>query len=104
MWCCKGITAHGDGPDCDAEVACPDKHFGALWAGYKYEDADALALAAEGFMNLHQWDYYTEEGTLRPDAARAEGLIDAVLERAPSNALAHHLRIHIAEPARPGHA
>ena len=55
-------------------------------------------------MNLHQWDYYTAEGTLRPDAARAEALIDAVLERAPSHALAHHLRIHIAEPARPGHA
>ena len=55
-------------------------------------------------MNLHQWDYYTEEGTLRPDAARAEGLIDATLALAPSHALAHHLRIHIAEPARPGHA
>ena len=55
-------------------------------------------------MNLHQWDYYTAEGMLLPDAARAEGLIDAVLALAPAHGLAHHLRIHIAEPSPPGHA
>jgi hypothetical protein len=68
-----------------------------------YGDADALALAAEGFMNLRQWNYYDKaSGELQPEAARAEQLIRAALEQAPAHALAHHLHIHIAEGGRPG--
>ena len=72
-------------------------------AGREHGDADALALAAEAFMNLRQWDYYERAtGELRAEAARAEQLIQATLALAPRHALAHHLHIHIAEGGHPG--
>lgn len=71
-----------------------------LRAGTKYADTNAKALAAEGYMTLHQWDYYDGEGRLKPHAEVAERLLREVLKEDPQNSLAHHLHIHVAETAR----
>ncbi|GBF99344.1 hypothetical protein Rsub_11756 [Raphidocelis subcapitata] len=64
-------------------------------------DPDLFALAAEAFMNLRPWDYYTGDGTLRPDAARAEALLRRALALDARHPLALHLHIHVAEAAAP---
>lgn len=54
-------------------------------------------MAAEAMMNLNPWEYYLPNGSMKPSALRAEGLIDAALALDPSNPLANHLSIHLTE-------
>lgn len=61
------------------------------------QDTTALVLAAEAYMNLSPWDYYTAEGDLRPNARVAEHLLLQALKINPSHVFALHLHIHIAE-------
>ena len=60
------------------------------------------ALAASAYLDLTPWDYYTPDGELRPAAATAEALIHKVLGLEPTNPLALHLHIHLAEAGAPG--
>lgn len=46
-------------------------------------------------------DYYTAEGALRPEAARAEELLRRALAIDSRHPLALHLHIHVAEAAAP---
>ncbi|WIA40430.1 hypothetical protein OEZ86_013787 [Tetradesmus obliquus] len=65
------------------------------------QDADAFAWAAEAYMNLTPWDYYAEDGSLRPTAATAEALLLQALKLQPHHLHALHLHIHIAEAGQP---
>ncbi|KAI8463443.1 MAG: hypothetical protein J3K34DRAFT_526977 [Monoraphidium minutum] len=64
-------------------------------------DADVFALAAEAFLNLRPWDYYTPLGNLRPEASRAEALLRRALALDSRHPLALHLHIHVAEAGAP---
>eukprot|EP00878_Enallax_costatus_P014401 GHUV01015061.1.p1 GENE.GHUV01015061.1~~GHUV01015061.1.p1 ORF type:complete len:401 (+),score=88.02 GHUV01015061.1:159-1361(+) len=65
------------------------------------QDVDAYALAAEAFMNLSPWDYYNQDGSLKPTAATAEQLIRKALAINPKHPHALHLHIHLAEAGSP---
>lgn len=65
------------------------------------QDPDAYALAAEAFMNLSPWDYYNQDGSMRPTAATAEQLLRTALAINPKHTHALHLHIHIAEAGSP---
>ncbi|BDA50251.1 hypothetical protein COCOBI_15-3800 [Coccomyxa sp. Obi] len=69
--------------------------------GTRTADAALIAMAAEAFMNLSPWDYYTADKTLKETASAAEELINQALAIDPTNALALHLHIHIAEASSP---
>lgn len=63
------------------------------------QDATALALAAEAWMNLVPWDFVDAGGGLRPEAAAAEALLRRALRLHPTNELALHLLVHMSEVA-----
>eukprot|EP00873_Tetraselmis_striata_P022217 jgi/Tetstr1/442481/TSEL_030581.t1 len=61
-------------------------------------DADALVLAAEALLNTAPWDYYTDRhGAIKPDAARARGLLERALRHSPRHPMALHLMVHLTE-------
>lgn len=62
------------------------------------QDATALALAAEGFLNLVPWDFVDPStGDKRPEAATAEALLLRALRAEPAHPLALHLHVHLSE-------
>lgn len=66
--------------------------------GEAEEDATALALAAEGFLNLVPWDFVDPStGDKRPEAATAEALLLRALRAEPAHPLALHLHVHLSE-------
>ncbi len=83
----------------------PRRERPARRAGDAHGDSHALAIAAEAFMNIVQWDYHATDAAgapaLRPEAAEAERLLAAALALDPANPLAHHLTIHLTEAASP---
>ena len=66
-------------------------------AGEENGDAAALATAAEALMNLHPWDYYLPNGSMKETAIHAESLANAALALDADNPLANHLIIHLSE-------
>lgn len=69
--------------------------------GRRFNDSKALAIAAESYMNLSPWDYYSQPNELRPSAAKAERLLVEALGHDPDIPLALHLRIHVSEASSP---
>ena len=68
-----------------------------LSTGEENGDASALATAAEALMNLHPWEYYLPNGTMKGSAVLAESLANAALVLDADNPLANHLIIHLSE-------
>lgn len=64
-------------------------------------DADVFTLAAEAFMNLQPWDYYSAMGNMRPHAVQAEKMLRRALHADSRHALALHLHIHVTEASAP---
>lgn len=52
-------------------------------------------------MNMSPWNYYNEDGSLKPTAATAEKLLRKALAINPSHTHALHLHVHIAEAGSP---
>jgi hypothetical protein len=69
--------------------------------GRKFKDGNMLALAAEAMVNTRQWNYYQPDGELYPEAKEAEQYVQEALALDPTNALAHHLHIHLSEGSNP---
>jgi tetratricopeptide (TPR) repeat protein len=68
------------------------------------EDLDAAVLFAEAIMDLHPWDYWTEDGTPREGTLEAAATLDAVLARDPWHPGANHFQIHVYEEFQPERA
>lgn len=60
-------------------------------------DLDAWTLYAEALMNLVPWNYWTEDGSPRPETERLVTALERVLARNPDHAGAAHLYIHAME-------
>ena len=67
-------------------------------------DANVAVLAADALMNLTPWDYWLEGEALRPNAARAEALLERAMELDPRNAGACHMFVHLVEERQPDRA
>jgi tetratricopeptide (TPR) repeat protein len=68
------------------------------------EDLDAATLYAEAIMDLHPWDYWTDDGAPRDGTLEAGALLEAVLERDPWHPGANHFLIHVFEEFQPERA
>jgi tetratricopeptide (TPR) repeat protein len=65
------------------------------------EDTDAGTLFAEAVMDTTPWDYWREDGELKPEAQEVLATLDTVLEQDPAHPGANHLYIHVVELGRP---
>lgn len=76
-----------------------EKAYSAAMGKFGEENGDpaALAIAGEALMNLHPWEYYLPDGSMKPTAVEAERLILAALKLNVNHPLANHLHIHISE-------
>ncbi|KAK9867780.1 hypothetical protein WJX84_008714 [Apatococcus fuscideae] len=83
----------------DSAWAAAESSYGIAFRdiGQTWQDPHALAMAAEAFMNVRQWDYQHENGTLTWAAQQAHELILEVLHVQPHNPLALHLHMHLVE-------
>lgn len=68
------------------------------------EDNEIASLAAEALMDLSPWDYWTREGTPRPDTLRMLVLLEEAMERDPDHPGANHFYIHAVEAVDPERA
>jgi len=68
------------------------------------QDLDAATLFAEALMDLHPWDYWTEDGKPRDGTLEAAATLEAVLERNPWHPGANHFLIHVFEEFEPERA
>ena len=67
-------------------------------------DPDAQVLAAEALMDLSPWDYWTADGSPRPDTEELLGRLVSVTETDPDHAGACHFYIHAVEKLYPERA
>jgi tetratricopeptide (TPR) repeat protein len=65
------------------------------------DDLDAATLFAEALMDTTPWDYWQEDGTLKPEGADIIATLEAVLDQDPYHLGALHLYIHAVEAERP---
>jgi tetratricopeptide (TPR) repeat protein len=65
------------------------------------DDLDAATLFAEALMDTTPWDYWTEDGTPKPEGAEVIATLESVLNRDPNHPGALHLYIHAVEAERP---
>lgn len=65
------------------------------------EDLDAATLFAEALMDTMPWDYWAEDGTLKPEGREIVASLEAVLAKSPNHPGANHLYIHAVEKERP---
>ena len=68
------------------------------------DDMDAATIYAEALMNTMPWDYWTEEGTPKPEAQKVLDALESILEREPNHPGANHLYIHAVEAVKPRQA
>ncbi len=61
------------------------------------DDDDAASLFAESMMNTMPWDYWLDPENPKPLTEEVLGVLETVLERAPTHPLAIHLYIHAVE-------
>lgn len=73
-------------------------------AGYPGDD-DAAAIYAEALMNTMPWNYWSADGTARPETEKVIAALDRIVARSPRHPLALHLYIHAVEASdNPGRA
>ncbi len=60
-------------------------------------DADIATLAAEAVLNLHPYDWWTNDGDARPWTREAQALLARALAIAPDHPGANHYWIHLME-------
>ncbi len=60
-------------------------------------DPDVQTLYADAVMNTMPWNYWNEDGTLKPAARAAERALDQALAAAPDHPGGHHYMIHLFE-------
>lgn len=65
------------------------------------DDPDAATLFAEALMDTTPWDYWEEDGTLKPTGKEIIATLESVLQQHPNHAGANHLYIHAVEKERP---
>ncbi|MGQ4650038.1 hypothetical protein [Lyngbya aestuarii] len=61
------------------------------------DDLDAATLFAEALMDTSPWNYWTEAGEPKPEAAEILAILESVLKRYPDHIGANHLYIHAVE-------
>jgi tetratricopeptide (TPR) repeat protein len=77
---------------------------GKVVAAYP-EDDDAAAIYAEALMNTMPWDYWSADGTPKPETEKVIATLERIITRSPQHPLALHLYIHAVEASnRPGRA
>ncbi|NJO40597.1 MAG: hypothetical protein HC769_09240 [Cyanobacteria bacterium CRU_2_1] len=65
------------------------------------DDLDAATLFAEALMDTMPWDYWQENGELKPEAVEIVTTLESVLQQNPDHPGALHLYIHAVEAERP---
>ena len=65
------------------------------------DDPDAATLFAEALMDTTPWDYWEEDGTLKPTGKEIIATLESVLQEYPNHIGANHLYIHAVEKERP---
>lgn len=69
------------------------------------DDDDAAAIYAEAWMNTMPWDYWSADGSPKPETVKVISALETIIERSPNHPLALHLYIHAVEAsADPGRA
>ncbi len=61
------------------------------------DDPDVAVLYAESLMNLHPWDYWTDEGRAQAWTPQIEAILRKVVTTHPRHPHGHHLYIHLME-------
>ncbi len=67
-------------------------------------DGDVQVLYADALMNLSPWNYWTRDGSPRPDTPEVLRRLETVMQRDPDNPGACHLFIHAVEATTPERA
>ncbi|WP_293115433.1 hypothetical protein [Moorena sp. SIO4G3] len=65
------------------------------------DDLDAATLYAESLMDTMPWDYWQDNGELKPEAKPILATLESVLERNPKHPGATHFYIHASEKEQP---
>ncbi len=65
------------------------------------DDADVQALFAEALMDTMPWDYWTADGSPKPETEEVLMALERALNATPDHPLALHLWIHVVEKQRP---
>ena len=69
------------------------------------EDDDAAAIYSEALMNTMPWDYWSADGTPKPETEKVIAALERIIARSPQHPLALHLYIHAVEAStNPGRA
>ncbi len=68
------------------------------------KDADALALAAEGAMDLTPWNYWAKDATAHAGTTRLVGWLERAMRLEPKHPGACHFYIHAVEAVHPQRA
>lgn len=77
---------------------------GEVVAAYP-EDDDAATMYAEALMNTMPWDYWSDDGTPKPETRKVIAALERIIARSPQHPLALHLYIHAVEASsEPGRA
>jgi tetratricopeptide (TPR) repeat protein len=64
----------------------------------KYQDdPDIAVIYAEALMDLHPWDYWTEDGQPKPWTSTIKKILERSLKTYPRHPHVHHLYIHLME-------
>lgn len=61
------------------------------------EDDDAAAIYAEALMNTMPWDYWSADGSPKPETVKVIDALEGIIDRSPDHPLALHLYIHAVE-------
>jgi tetratricopeptide (TPR) repeat protein len=61
------------------------------------DDPDITVLYAEAMMDLHPWDYWTEDYRPRPWTPAVKNVLEKAVRRHPGHPHVHHLYIHLME-------
>jgi len=77
---------------------------GELTSKYPADD-DIAAMYAEAWMNTMPWNYWSDDGTARPEIVPVIAALEASIARSPRHPLTLHLYIHAVEASsNPGRA
>ncbi|MGB5723021.1 MAG: tetratricopeptide repeat protein [Parasphingorhabdus sp.] len=64
------------------------------------EDDDAAAIYSEAWMNTMPWDYWSADGTPKPETEKVITTLERIIARSPQHPLALHLYLHAVEASK----